>query len=260
MPDDAELKKMYVDDYFSPDGCCRPTTPGGYLDKEDLIRSEAVGLLKYLGDRRGRFLEIGCAGGFFLDEARAAGFDVMGIEGNSSMARHAREKLGLPVDNRSVFDVHFEPGSFDVVASNRVLEHLPPIHETLKKIASWLRPGGLLLISGPLEDTARGDLWWHANRLRGHSPTPIQEPPYHVHGFTRASWGHLMRRSGFRMLNLRVNPDSMHLGVHSAKDLLAWPLEIAGWVGDRVSGRGSFMISLAEVMPQERDAAKVPPA
>ena len=71
--------------------------------------------------------------------------------------------------------------TFDVVVSNRVLEHLPPLQETLVKVARWLKPGGALLISGPLEHTTRSKLWRYANELRRHSPTPIAEPPYHVH-------------------------------------------------------------------------------
>ena len=247
MPDSFELSRMYVDKYFEPSGSCRPTTPGGYLDKEDEIRAEARGLLSNIKDCNGELLEVGCAGGFFLDEARKAGFDVTGLEFNAGMAAHAREQLHLKVVNASVFEADFPAGSFDVVTVNRVLEHIPSLPEALAKISKWLRPGGILLVSGPFEQTTRAVLWHHINRLFRRPPLSVCEPPYHVHGFTAASWNALMRRAGFRLKRIIVTADSVHLKVRTWKDLVALPLEFTAWAIDHVRGCGSFMVSLAEV-------------
>ena len=99
MPDADDLKRMYTAEYFDPGGHCRPLTPGGYFDNEERIRGETTGLLDRIDGRSGRFLEIGCAAGFYLDEARKAGFEVQGLELSDDMAAHARDKLNLKVQN-----------------------------------------------------------------------------------------------------------------------------------------------------------------
>jgi 2-polyprenyl-3-methyl-5-hydroxy-6-metoxy-1,4-benzoquinol methylase len=246
MPDKSELDRMYCNEYFEEGGSYRPTTPGGYAEKEREVRQEARGLLTHLRDRTGKLLEIGCAAGFFLDEARARGFDVVGLELNRKLVDEARRERGLDVKNVSVLDAEFPPRTFDVVVANRVLEHIPCLNEALGSIARWLKPGGVLLVSGPFEQMTRSWLWHYANRVRRQRAAPVPEPPYHVHGFTKASWRAALQRASLRAKRLVVTPGTIHLRVSSVKDAIAWPLELAGWVVDRMRGGGSFMVALAE--------------
>ena len=45
----------------------------------------------------GRLLDVGCGPGLLLDEARTAGYDVVGVELSREAAQHARDALGLDV-------------------------------------------------------------------------------------------------------------------------------------------------------------------
>lgn len=97
----------------------------------------------------GKMLEIGCATGFFLDEARKAGLEVKGIEVSPFATRHATE-MGLDVANVSFLDDHpFFDQSYDCLAAFFVLEHLPDQKKVFAKLSKLLKPGGILLFSLP---------------------------------------------------------------------------------------------------------------
>ena len=93
-------------------------------------------------------LEFGCATGFFLDEARMAGFQVRGAEISNFASDHAREKLALHVDTVSFEDFESKD-RFDVIAAFFVLEHLADQKDAFQKIHSLLNPGGLFLFALP---------------------------------------------------------------------------------------------------------------
>lgn len=93
-------------------------------------------------------LEIGCAAGFFLDEARKAGFNVRGLEISNFAAGHARNSLKLDVRCDSF--LNFETTEkFDLVAAFYVVEHFPDQKYVFQKIASLLNPGGSFVFALP---------------------------------------------------------------------------------------------------------------
>ncbi|MEP7357870.1 MAG: class I SAM-dependent methyltransferase [Anaerolineales bacterium] len=99
--------------------------------------------------RPGRVLEIGCATGAFLLEARQAGWQVAGVEPSSYMAAAAREQ-GLDVAADFVPE-RYGPDAFDVVHMNHVLEHVPDPAATLRGVCQVLAPDGLLIVEVPYE-------------------------------------------------------------------------------------------------------------
>lgn len=155
---DEEYAIIHGDDYFEASG----NWDGGlwgreYWDAEEKLRKEARQVLPWLGEPEGRLLDIGCAGGVFLDEARKAGYYVEGIEVNATKAREARERFGLPVIRAPVEEV--EPyalaGGFDRIVMMDVREHFRNPRAVLERVRAWSRPGALFLIRAP----------FHAHRL-----------------------------------------------------------------------------------------------
>src|SRR3954451_20301751 len=74
-----------------------------YLDEEDGRRRTARRLLRLIPPG-GRLLDGGCGHGLLLDEARAAGFEVEGLELSRDAAAYARDQLGLAVHERTLAD------------------------------------------------------------------------------------------------------------------------------------------------------------
>lgn len=98
-------------------------------------------------------LEIGCARGSFLKKARSMGATVQGLEMNSSAVAEC-EKSGIPVKKETV--EKFAEGKkemYNVVCSFQVLEHAPEVRSFLDSSLSLLKPGGLLIVSVPNNDS-----------------------------------------------------------------------------------------------------------
>lgn len=154
-----DQRRIYDDHYFSSSGdwACGVFT-GGYLEAQKQLEEEARQVLGFLPPPPGRLLDVGCAGGVFLDVARQSGFQVSGIELNPGMAKHARDTFRLDVITTRIEEVPptmwHQP--FDVVTIMDCLEHLPAPLEALRRVASWMRPGGTLFIRGPLANSRLG--------------------------------------------------------------------------------------------------------
>ncbi|HEY3188696.1 MAG TPA: class I SAM-dependent methyltransferase, partial [Solirubrobacteraceae bacterium] len=137
-----------------------------YLAEEEGRRRTARRLLDLVGSHvpRGRLLDVGCGHGLLLAEARDRGYDVEGLELSADAARHARERLGLPVRELALEDAELDGERFDVVVLADVLEHLEDPVGALDRCAELLGPDGALLVvtPDPSSLTARlaRDRWW----------------------------------------------------------------------------------------------------
>jgi SAM-dependent methyltransferase len=134
-----------------------------YLDEEAGRRRSAQRLLDLIETQAcgGRFLDVGCGHGLLLDEARARGYETLGLEVSKAAARFAREALGLNVREQVIEELDSE---FDVIALVDVLEHLPDPVSTINRCRERLAPNGLLCVvtPDPSSVTARlaGRRWW----------------------------------------------------------------------------------------------------
>lgn len=130
----------------------------GYDTLSDRYDHHYGGESKYqawLGELRERVpegcavLDLGCGSGIpVARDLAAAGYRVTGVDLSDVQIRRAREAVPQAQFIRAdVTAVEFAPASSDVVVSLFMLIHLPLEDQPplLRKIASWLRPGGLLL-------------------------------------------------------------------------------------------------------------------
>ena len=98
---------------------------------------------------RGKLLDVGCAAGFLLDEARRRGWEPQGVEISRFASEYARRKLELEVFTGSLEAAKFPDAEFDVVVLYFVLEHLRNPLALLQEISRILKPGGLLSVAVP---------------------------------------------------------------------------------------------------------------
>ncbi len=99
---------------------------------------------------KGRFLDIGCATGFFLNGVgKNCGWEVYGQELGKEAADYARKKLGLDVRNVPVEKTGFPSNFFDFIHFNNVLEHVTNPDKALQEAGRILKPGGRLFLAVP---------------------------------------------------------------------------------------------------------------
>lgn len=116
-----------------------------FLSGEEYLRKTARGRIhrfeKYA--RGKRLLEVASAAGFFLAEAKAAGFDAEGVEFSGPMARYASKRWDVPVTAGSIEEVELEDATYDVIASWGVMTIIRDPRALMAKYHSALKPGGV---------------------------------------------------------------------------------------------------------------------
>ncbi|MCE9598811.1 MAG: class I SAM-dependent methyltransferase [Spirochaetia bacterium] len=114
-----------------------------YLEDETNLRSMANRRLnrieKYLKPGA-KIFEIGCATGFFLDEARKRGYQVSGIEISPFASEYARDRLKLDVRTEAFSTAET---MYDAVFAFYVLEHMDDQRTAFQTIAKMLNRGGI---------------------------------------------------------------------------------------------------------------------
>jgi SAM-dependent methyltransferase len=163
-----------------------------YLAAEPVLRREFARTVAFIRQWRdgGRLLEIGCAYGFFLHEAKRY-FDVSGIELAADAAIYC-QKSGLSVSPGVADETTLHPDEkADVIVMLDVIEHLPDPRGTLEILSRHLNAGGIIVIT-------TGDFGSLAARLCGRY-WRLMTPPQHLWFFGRES---ITRMAG--PLGLRV--------------------------------------------------------
>jgi SAM-dependent methyltransferase len=164
-----------------------------YCGAEPVLRREFARTIEFIQHRKphGCLLEIGCAYGFFLDEARRAGFEVSGIEPAEAAAAHACD-LGLNVVSGLLSEATLNSlGALDVIVLLDVIEHLPDPQKALALFADHLRPDGIIVLT-------TGDFGSLAARLTG-AHWRLMTPPQHLWFFNRESIASLAHSVGLRV-------------------------------------------------------------
>lgn len=191
----ADLVRLYGDEYFAVYEDDRA------YDADERARwREAERRLELVRRYRprGRLLEIGSAAGFFLAAARAAGYDVLGVEPSAQVARRSATRFGIEVRPLTIEDAEIEGGAFDVVCAWHVLEHLPKPQPVLERLERALGSGGYLILEVPNIRSARAQR--ERERWR---PLDLR---HHVAQYTPGALDALLRRTGFAVVELMTIP------------------------------------------------------
>jgi SAM-dependent methyltransferase len=97
-------------------------------------------------------LDLGSGSGEFLFLAKAAGLDFIGVEPSSTYSAYTRDHLGLDVSTKVLEEIDYPPAHFDMIRLSHVLEHMRDPVRSLKTLAGWLKPDGVLYIEVPQID------------------------------------------------------------------------------------------------------------
>ncbi len=194
----GQIEDLYRDvedpEYFASEGERRAAF------RAALARIEGLGLASF--SRQRKILEIGSSVGLFLDEARRAGWDAVGIEPSRWAAESARAR-GLSVFNGTFDEFVPADGPFDTVVSWDVWEHLEDPVAALRRAHELLRPGGLLVFT----TINLGGLG--RKLFRGRWPWFMR---MHLHYFTPESLIRMLRASGFEVLSTSTEAKTLKIG------------------------------------------------
>ena len=150
-PDAAHIGRYYEsDEYVSHNSGAAGLLNQAYKVARFFTMRRKVALVKKLSGRKsgaGKLLDYGCGTGHFLAAAKAAGWQVAGLEPNARARAEASQRVGQPIGEKLLAD--FEPGSLDVITLWHVLEHIHHLNETLAQLTALLKPTGVLLIAVP---------------------------------------------------------------------------------------------------------------
>jgi SAM-dependent methyltransferase len=200
QPAAEEIEQMYTKEYFAGDFRCGHA--GSYFDEATLNRLANEGLLRRIKRYQpgGKFLEVGCAGGAFLNAARRAGYEVQGVELSAEAAAFARRKFGLDVIVGEVGRAKFSDGRFDVVFMGDVFEHLPNPLATLQELNRIMAHRGLLVLECPTQtNTLFSRLGFLVYGALG-KKAAVNLPPYHLFEYRPQSLKIFLRRCGFEIV------------------------------------------------------------
>lgn len=188
LPPGFDPASIYTEAYF------QGGHKDGYADYEgsgEELRHEFRRILASLERHvsAGKLIELGCAFGFFLDEAKQD-FDVCGVE----ISDHAREvctQRGLDVVREASPEFLDSHGPFDAAVMLDVLEHMPDPGAMLEQLRGAMRPGAQLLITtgdyGSLLARTMGKRW------------RLMTPPQHLWFFSPKTVTALLERHGFKV-------------------------------------------------------------
>jgi len=151
---------------------------------------------KLSGIRNPRLLDIGSGPGYFIQEGKKRGWEVLGIEPGGLPHHFSTNELGMDVI-RGVFstDNYKQFGKFHVVHMNNVLEHMVNPHQVFSMIHKILFPDGLLCVTVPndfnplqeiLTKFMKKEHWWVNTRE-------------HLNYFNIESLTGLFERNGFKV-------------------------------------------------------------
>lgn len=218
LPSLSERKKMYSEKYFEENKVSGFRERGYKDDKEFYAERYKLILNRLKGIRGGgRLLEVGSAGGYFLNMARSSGYCVRGVEISKWAADFSRKKFGVDVFVGEVSDAGFKSGSFDVVVAGNVLEHVDDPMSFVREVNRVLAPGGIFVvevpyfINSPYFRVARfvfGRVFKVGRRnkeflefMKINRYGPIS-PPYHIYEFSISTIKRGLAVNGFDILRI----------------------------------------------------------
>lgn len=201
QPSLSELDKMYQKEkvIFSGSGEKELKKLKKIKKIYDRLSSQRLCVIeKY--QRKGKLLDIGSGGGFFLAYARERDWQVDGLELSQWGVTVAKKIFQINVFQGDLMQANYPNNSYDVVTMYDVLEHIINPLTELKEVYRILKPGGLLIVNVPNFNSFFAKLNKnHWSKL---------DPPQHLWHFAPDTLSKIITKSGFNVLEQKTGVGS----------------------------------------------------
>lgn len=165
--------------------------------------------IKLLPKKKGLLLEIGSGTGKLLAKCKQIGWNVIGVEPNSYARKIAKEVNGIEL-LKDTTELQLKSNSVDAVMMWHVLEHIPNLNESLKKISTLLKTNGVLIIGVP--NSKSYDATKYKENWAGY------DVPRHLSHFQKSSLKILAEKHGFEVKKIKPMAfDSFYTSLLSEK-------------------------------------------
>jgi len=206
-PVNEKLSLYYQsDDYISHSGRSNNLINSLYIQARKVSLNWKIQLVKSLTEK-GNLLDVGCGTGEFLHAMKNNGWAVEGVEPNKTARQKAESLIGQPVSESIE---NSTSAAFDVITLWHVLEHLPDLNESLKKISNLLKPTGTLIIAVPNHNS--DDAKQYREYWAGY------DVPRHLWHFGKKEMVLFLQNHGFRLFKIKpMKLDAYYVSLLSEK-------------------------------------------
>lgn len=220
MPTPEEVTRFYDRQYFEKDSNDL-LQRAGYFDSSEILGARYEEILHWVEKFRsapGRFLDVGCAGGEFLQVARQKGWEPTGLDVSKAAVQEARQRCPERVILGREETLLGEGAQFDLIHCGHTLEHMPDPAGFLLNAHRLLVKGGHLVVEVPsYVNSVYFSIARLLSRLRQHKGGrdaavfqglkvqggPLLQAPYHLFEFNNRTLRRLLENQGFRVLSIR---------------------------------------------------------
>ncbi|MEO1052942.1 MAG: class I SAM-dependent methyltransferase, partial [Bacteroidota bacterium] len=200
------LDKYYAsDNYISHTNKPNTLTNKLYKIARRFTLQRKLNLINKLQDKD-TILDYGCGTGEFLNTCQNNGWQITGVEPNQV----AREQANT-INNNRVFpslDSVEDKSKFKIITLWHVLEHIPQLNDTLKKLRKLLHKNGTMIVAVPNCESYDAQLYkefWAGYDL-----------PRHLYHFTPKTLKKLMKRHKLKVRDIIPMPlDSYYISLLS---------------------------------------------
>jgi SAM-dependent methyltransferase len=237
LPGRDELEEIYAPEYFALDVNHPVDGYADYIGDAERYRETArrrLALLERFVPAHGKLLDVGAAAGFFVAEARRAGWDAEGVDVAAHVVEWGRRELGAPLRVGGIADVD---DTYAVVTMWDYIEHSLDPAGDLARAHELLAPDGVVALS-------TGDRDSLAARISG-KRWHLLTPRHHNFFFSASTLTRLLGRSGFDVVWLG-HPGARYSLAHLAHKGL--PASVADRVARSRLRRRSLPVNLFDIV------------
>jgi len=200
LPDPASIAEHFRNEYITDDV---------HIEKiYGELRKGALGRIAAQVHRHkssGNILDVGCAGGYFLDRYFDSSlWEKFGIEPSRYALRRAAARR-ITTFEGEVLSVELPSSFFDVITVAGVLPYFRDPRRELHILQRALKPGGLIVLELPLGAT---QIWRHTTplgRMTGGGWRSLLDSP-HLFYYDAKSLRFLLSQTGFKLDSLSPSP------------------------------------------------------